>query len=226
VKRCKTCDFVRPLSEFYFETDKKTLKNECKGCLKKRTKKWKEDNPEQERNNILKRKYNLTLEEMREMVRQQGNRCAICEDVFTEDIPPCVDHCHKTEDVRGILCHHCNTGLGLFRDSKKLLKEAIKYLAQHAQKRTATLVSAGHNIQGELYPELGSFSATGTWEDDDDAHHHCGADARQDADHRAQASSGNSVGHRGEEVGTFVTSYDIQDNWQLHPAYGWIECTS
>lgn len=39
-----------------------------------------------------------------------------------------VDHDHSTGEYRGILCHQCNTGLGLFKDSESALKKAIKYL--------------------------------------------------------------------------------------------------
>lgn len=212
MKRCKICNYVKPLTEFYFEVDKKTLKPACKDCVKIRTRKWQENNPEQFKSNQLQLKYGITLEEKLEMIKQQGNRCAICEDVFQSDKATHVDHCHKTKDIRAILCHHCNTGLGHFKDSKKLLKEAIKYLGEHAQKRTAALISTGHNIQGELYPELGSFSATGTWQDDDNADHHCGADARQDADHRAQASSGDGMGCRGEKMATLVALARIENN--------------
>lgn len=39
-----------------------------------------------------------------------------------------VDHDHKTKKIRGILCHHCNVGLGFFRDNEEFLSNAIKYL--------------------------------------------------------------------------------------------------
>ena len=40
----------------------------------------------------------------------------------------CVDHCHESMRVRGILCRSCNSGLGYFKDSENLLKLAVKYL--------------------------------------------------------------------------------------------------
>ena len=76
---------------------------------------------------------------------------------------------------------------------------------KHVEENTAAPVSTGDNIQGELCPELGSFSASWTGEDDDYPHHHCGADARQDTDHRAQAGGGDGLGHGGQEVGTPIT---------------------
>jgi hypothetical protein len=39
-----------------------------------------------------------------------------------------IDHDHKTGLVRGLLCKHCNQGLGHFRDSTTFLHNAVGYL--------------------------------------------------------------------------------------------------
>lgn len=55
--------------------------------------------------------------------------CAIC----NKEIPPLgkgrhLDHCHKTNVIRGILCTHCNFGLGNFKDNIESLSKAMEYL--------------------------------------------------------------------------------------------------
>lgn len=43
----------------------------------------------------------------------------------------CVDHDHKTNKFRGLVCGRCNQGLGHFQDNIEILKLAIKYLKKH-----------------------------------------------------------------------------------------------
>lgn len=83
----------------------------------------------------MRSKYGITFERAREIleVEQQG-RCAIC----LSESPRarrngwgwCVDHDHKTSKVRGILCHPCNSAIGLLREDETTLKAAIDYLAR------------------------------------------------------------------------------------------------
>jgi Recombination endonuclease VII len=54
--------------------------------------------------------------------------CQNCGTGFKSTQDKHVDHCHKTNKVRGILCNGCNIGLGSFKDDINLLKNAIKYL--------------------------------------------------------------------------------------------------
>lgn len=68
----------------------------------------------------------------------QSDRCAICKRQFAELKPKeiCVDHDHAISDgspnVRAILCGACNKGLGMFRDSPQLMREAAAYLEHHS----------------------------------------------------------------------------------------------
>ena len=44
-----------------------------------------------------------------------------------------LDHCHESETFRGWLCHHCNTGLGAFKDSIDRVRNAVIYLDKHEE---------------------------------------------------------------------------------------------
>ena len=103
------------------------------------------------------------------------------------------------------------------------LHEKRKEVLKNVKQNQPTPVPGTDNREGEVYPELGSFSATGTGEDSNNPDNHSGTDARQDADNSTQASSGNSMGHRDTKVGASKTFKSEQDNWYLNPAYGWLE---
>ena len=82
----------------------------------------------------LKAKYGLTLGQFNLMLANQNGCCSICGG------PPLggsgktfhVDHDHSTGQIRGLLCGHCNTGLGLLGDSREGLLAASEYLARAA----------------------------------------------------------------------------------------------
>lgn len=83
----------------------------------------------------LRRKFGITVEQYEEMLEAQEGGCAICGttdcQAKTGKSRLAVDHDHDTGKVRGLLCNHCNAGLGAFRDNTTLLEKAIKYLEEH-----------------------------------------------------------------------------------------------
>jgi hypothetical protein len=78
-------------------------------------------------NSRLLRTYGITLEDYDRMYEEQGGGCAICGGQ-PERSRFCVDHDHKTNEARGLLCEKCNWGIGHFNDTVSLLRLAIKYL--------------------------------------------------------------------------------------------------
>ena len=84
-----------------------------------------------ERDKYLQKKYGITSKRYDELLAAQDHRCAICRkkhDVVGRQKYFHVDHIHGTNNVRGLLCHLCNTGLGAFLDTPELLAEASKYI--------------------------------------------------------------------------------------------------
>lgn len=87
----------------------------------------------------LREEYNLTIQEFADMLLAQEGKCAMCGILMdpptrtTKDsIMVTVDHCHETGRVRGLLCHQCNFGLGIFKDSLARLRFAVAYLERDA----------------------------------------------------------------------------------------------
>lgn len=87
------------------------------------------------RKSLLKTKYGMSLEEYDSIEIKQNSCCAIC-GIHKENLIPyhkegsvlCVDHCHTTQKVRGLLCFSCNLMLGYSKDNTTTLLNAIKYL--------------------------------------------------------------------------------------------------
>lgn len=83
--------------------------------------------------NYYQRTYGISVKDVEQMLKNQNYVCAICKtegfkmnDSVYSTLN--IDHCHKTKDVRGALCHNCNRALGLFQDSITYLESAIQYL--------------------------------------------------------------------------------------------------
>ena len=70
-------------------------------------------------------KYGITKVEFDRRFAEQGGKCAIC---FKEQRSLCVDHCHSTGAIRGLLCTQCNSALGLLGDTEEGLRRALAYL--------------------------------------------------------------------------------------------------
>ena len=74
----------------------------------------------------LKAEYGLTLAQYEALRVGQRGKCAICGALGRL----CVDHCHKTGKVRGLLCSQCNYSLvgAIEKNGLKNTEKALKYL--------------------------------------------------------------------------------------------------
>lgn len=148
MKLCGKCGKIKEVTEFCLTHGKPT--GYCKPCqsiynrnrrladpVKHRDKKrrwraanvetvrankkaWERANPEKVKQYRIKNLYGLSSEEYDALQKE----CALCG--ATERLV--VDHNHDTGEVRGVLCHKCNLGLGMFNDDTALLFRAIDYL--------------------------------------------------------------------------------------------------
>jgi len=87
--------------------------------------KWYLDN----KDNYILKTHGLSPDEHDRLFIKQDGRCAICGiDVCEMTKPLYIDHDHDTGKIRGLLCHYCNTMIGMSRDDPEVLVSAISYL--------------------------------------------------------------------------------------------------
>src|SRR5574341_664351 len=127
IRECSSCNKIKNLSEFYNGNQ-----YHCKECQKERARASRINNPEYhkeyQRKRNLKRYFNITINDYDDLLKQQNGVCTICKEVCKTGNRLSVDHCHKTNKIRGLLCVRCNNGLGNFKDNCAILYNAIKYL--------------------------------------------------------------------------------------------------
>jgi Recombination endonuclease VII len=78
------------------------------------------------RENKLKARYGITLQEYDSLFAKQKGRCFICRKKSRRRLH--VDHCHRKHVIRRLLCGRCNTGMGCFRDDLRLVRRVVAYL--------------------------------------------------------------------------------------------------
>lgn len=82
----------------------------------------------------LKKLYGITQDDYNRMYNEQDGKCYICyrhQSKLKRALS--VDHCHRTNKVRKLLCDKCNTALGLCQENSTILTNLIKYLSDEQE---------------------------------------------------------------------------------------------
>lgn len=115
-KHCTKCKIEKPLDAVNFPLHNKTksgFDSWCRACRASY------------RNANCRGKFRSVIsDEALANIKETTKECVIC----GNEGKLVVDHDHKTGQVRGMLCNHCNRGLGHFRDDPTLLEFAAQYL--------------------------------------------------------------------------------------------------
>ena len=86
----------------------------------------------------LRVKYGITPERYKKLWEEQCGCCAVCKRTLVRekkgDTRACVDHCHDSLKIRGLLCHRCNIFLGLL-DNRQLTEDALAYQLKATRER-------------------------------------------------------------------------------------------
>ena len=128
-RSCLEC--IRLAAERYKLTDKYAKKTAERIRIKKENGEWYLESASR----LLKHEYGITLEEYNVILKKQNNLCAICQsEEKTIDKRNgkakrlAVDHCHKTNVIRGLLCWRCNTAIGKLKEDPDIIQRAANYV--------------------------------------------------------------------------------------------------
>jgi len=112
-------------SRKYYLKNREKLKAKSKITYRKN----KDKHVNYRRKSAYKIRYGITLEQYNQMFEKQKGKCAICKR-HQKDLTTtlCVDHNHKTKQVRGLLCVTCNTDVSVVENR---LKEMLRYLNKY-----------------------------------------------------------------------------------------------
>jgi len=116
LKCCTRCKTEKPLDIEHFPPHNKTKSGFDSWCRECRREYRKSTN-----RGIYR---SMISDENLKYIKEETKECVICGS--KEKLV--VDHDHKTNKIRGMLCNHCNRGLGHFRDDPMLLEFAAQYL--------------------------------------------------------------------------------------------------
>ena len=145
---CPDCQRTLPRDKYYWHKRGHRHSKSCRDCYQIKRRPYqiaymervgKEKararySPEARSITIIKQ-YGLTLAKYDAILAAQNGGCAICGSKIaktTRNGRFCIDHDHKTGEVRGLLCAPCNRGIGLLQDSVPILEAAMKYLTRKA----------------------------------------------------------------------------------------------
>ena len=149
---CSECARDLPANEYYWHTRGHRHSRNCKACyqIKRRPyqiaymagigklKRRERYDPDKRSDSIVK-SYGMTLEQYDKLLATQNGGCAVCgtkEAKTKRNGRFCIDHDHKTGEIRGLLCAPCNRGIGLLGDDPERLKAASDYLLAPPSRRS------------------------------------------------------------------------------------------
>lgn len=138
---CSSCSLEKILEkDFYTQPPSRKHQSggylkRCKDCILKYNQQLSRQEKYKERiwENKIQYRYGISKDTYEELLKNQNNCCAICKTKNPSNKRKqtkyfCVDHCHKTGAVRGLLCSTCNSALGLLQDNTDIILSAFNYL--------------------------------------------------------------------------------------------------
>ena len=96
----------------------------------KAMRKWRKTSPRLAKSADLKKKFGIDIDAYEVMLTKQNHTCAICHRGPGKRALA-VDHNHTTGVIRSLLCHGCNTAVGLLDENPERCRLVAQYLESH-----------------------------------------------------------------------------------------------
>jgi hypothetical protein len=149
---CKDCNTELNESNRAWKIKDVSMHNRCRNCWNKhqseyQAKRRKENEAFKDKRvhssweYTLKSKFGITEEQYWEMNRAQGGVCAICKFPCVSGDKLCIDHCHITGKIRGLLCRNCNLALAAVNEDENLIYSLLDYIREYNDKAVVQLRS-------------------------------------------------------------------------------------
>lgn len=125
------CGQVKPMFSFSQAKDANggyKYRSRCDQCVAEDARRYRRKSRVSYLDAQFRSNYGIELIDYENLLAKQNGVCMICKQPPVKGRMLSVDHCHTTSKIRGLLCHTCNGGLGMFRDSKQLIAAALEYL--------------------------------------------------------------------------------------------------
>lgn len=135
-RMCSKCEVEKPIEAFNKNTASKSPDKRYSHCKECANALARERYKTKDKFQYTKKMYGITKEDILKLADTQQYKCKLCTKPFEMYSPESkrqftVDHCHTSGKIRGLLCHHCNLGLGMFKDNTEVLRKAIQYLDEN-----------------------------------------------------------------------------------------------
>lgn len=138
-KKCRKCLAVKPVDAFWINRSNADGRQHfCRECGKTETYAYRTTDRGKIRVWAIRQRgrlkvFRLTTEQFDAMLIAQNYLCAICQKPETATLRGktktlCIDHCHTTGKIRGLLCAHCNHAIGKLGDDPALIRRAADYI--------------------------------------------------------------------------------------------------
>jgi hypothetical protein len=129
--KCKTCKSVITERTAVYKGFDRRLQSRCRYCYPAHRDSMPSRTTKARANTYRQWKWGISPLEYNKKLELQLGGCAICKQPCKVRNGLSVDHNHKTNIIRDLLCHRCNVVLGMLEEDENLIIAMVEYIKRH-----------------------------------------------------------------------------------------------